>query len=75
MQLCSELPDEERILFLKRYFEGYDSTQLSAMYGIPCFHRPIQVFKRPAQTAPEIPGTEVIMENFDLKEMIEKQND
>ena len=35
MQLCSELPDEERILFLKRYFEGYDSTQLSAMYGIP----------------------------------------
>ena len=35
MQLCSELPDEERPLFLKRYFEGYDSTQLSAMYGIP----------------------------------------
>ena len=35
MQLCSELPDEERTLFLKRYFEGYDSTQLSAMYGIP----------------------------------------
>ena len=35
MQLCSELPEEERILFLKRYFEGYDSTQLSDMYGIP----------------------------------------
>lgn len=35
MQLCSELPQEERILFLKRYFEGYDSTQLSDMYGIP----------------------------------------
>lgn len=35
MQLCGELPEEERILFLKRYFEGYDSTQLSAMYGIP----------------------------------------
>ena len=34
MQICSELPEEERTLFVKRYFEGYDSTQLSAMYGL-----------------------------------------
>lgn len=34
-QLCEKLPEEERILFIKRYFEGFDSTQLSAMYHIP----------------------------------------
>lgn len=28
-QLCEKLPEEERILFIKRYFEGFDSTQLS----------------------------------------------
>ena len=34
-QLCEKLPEEERILFIKRYFEGFDSTQLSAMYKLP----------------------------------------
>ncbi len=35
MQLICQLPEEEKTLFIKRYFEGYDSTQLGAMYSLP----------------------------------------
>lgn len=35
LQLCGELPEEERRLFIQRYFEGYDATRLGKMYGVP----------------------------------------
>lgn len=35
MQLICQLTEEEKSLFIKRYFEGYDSTQLGAMYSLP----------------------------------------
>ena len=33
--LCSRLPENERILFQLRYFEGYNATELGEMFDIP----------------------------------------
>jgi RNA polymerase sigma-70 factor (ECF subfamily) len=32
---CAMLPQEERALFLLRYFEGYNSTELGEMFCLP----------------------------------------
>lgn len=34
MQLCNQLPDEERDLFILRYMEGYNSTELGEMFDL-----------------------------------------
>lgn len=34
-QICGLLEAEERELFMKRYFEGYDATRLGEMYDMP----------------------------------------
>jgi len=33
--LCCHLPEDERSLFLLRYIEGYNSTELGEMFGLP----------------------------------------
>lgn len=35
MQLLNRLPDEERHLFLLRYMQGYNSTELGRMFDLP----------------------------------------
>jgi len=35
MQLLNQLPDEERTLFLMRYMQGYNSTELGEMFDLP----------------------------------------
>ena len=35
MQLCNQLPDEERSLFWMRYMEGYNSKELGEMFDLP----------------------------------------
>jgi len=32
--LCSRLPEEERTLFVLRYFSGYNSVELGDMFGL-----------------------------------------
>lgn len=33
--MCQHLPEDERTLFILRYLEGYNSTELGDMFGIP----------------------------------------
>lgn len=33
--ICCHLPEEERSLFLLRYIEGYNSTELGEIFGLP----------------------------------------
>lgn len=35
IQLCSYLPGEERALFWLRYMDGYNSTELGRIFGLP----------------------------------------
>ncbi len=35
LQLCDQLPQEERQLFWLRYMEGYNSTELGARFHLP----------------------------------------
>lgn len=34
-QLIDTLPDEEKILFIMRYMQGYNSTELSTLFNLP----------------------------------------
>ena len=34
-ELIDRLPDSERGLFVMRYFQGYDSTELGELYDLP----------------------------------------
>lgn len=34
-QLIDTLPDEEKILFIMRYMQGYNSTELGALFNLP----------------------------------------
>jgi RNA polymerase sigma-70 factor, ECF subfamily len=34
-QLCNQLPGEERTLFLMRYIDGYNSSELGEMFDLP----------------------------------------
>ncbi len=34
-ELLEKLPKEERVLFVLRYFEGYNSTELGEMFSLP----------------------------------------
>jgi len=34
-QLCNQLPGEERTLFLMRYLDGYNSSELGEMFDLP----------------------------------------
>lgn len=51
-ELIDRLPDNERGLFVMRYFEGYDSTELGELYDLP----PATVRSRLASARKRITG-------------------